>query len=209
MSNQVPIIQATVIRDESELEGALLPASRQDDEMIPLAAAAYPVEHFEYTDATLAEDDRQHQQEEQMTYPSEQMAYPSEQRHRTGVADDSRSRVKYAERNGIVASDQELVAIRRNNRKVLSHDYFERQSIKEANRNARMMDSIELQGRTPTMTENRPTRSEEFRKQQKQDIGQSKPSGDHKVGGYEVQEYNMANYDTVDYNVSDYKSVYD
>jgi hypothetical protein len=202
MSNQIPIVEATKIRNEDELEGTLLPAYGENDETIPLAAAAYPVEHFEYTDASLAQDQRQYQLDEHV-------AYPLEQNNRAAMSDDSRSRVRYAEQNGIVASEQELEGIRRTNRKVLSHDYFERLSIQEANRNARTADSLERQGRTPQMTENRPTPSEEVKKEEKKDTTASKPAAGYNVGGYEVQEYEMENYETLDYNVSEYKSVYD
>jgi hypothetical protein len=202
MSNQIPIVEATAVRDEDELEGSLLPASGENDETIPLAAAAYPVEHFEYTDASLAQDRRQYQLDEDE-------AYPLEVNNRTAISDDSRSRVKYAESNGIVASEQELEAIRTNNRKVLSHDYFERQSFQKANRTAKQADSIELQGRTPQTTENRPTPSEELKKEEKKDTTASKPEGGYQFGGYEVKEYETENYETLDYNTSDYKSVYD
>jgi hypothetical protein len=199
MSNQIPIVEATAVRDEDELEGTLLPASGENDETTALAAAAYPVEHFDYTDASLAQDQRQYQLDEHV-------AYPLEQNNRAAMSDDSRSRVRYAEQNGIVASEQELEAIRRNNRKVLSHDYFERQSFQKANRNARTEDSIERQGRTPQMTENQPTPSGELKKEEKKD---TTAAGGYHVGGYEVKEYETENYETIDYKTSEYKSVYD
>eukprot|EP00980_Cylindrotheca_fusiformis_P008755 scaffold1869_cov122-Cylindrotheca_fusiformis.AAC.17 len=211
MSNQIPIVDATTIRDEEELEGALLPPTEtygSDGQRVPLAAAAaYPVEHFEYTDAALEHDQQQQEEDEHIAYPLEFAAH-------SGIADDSRDRVKFAERHGLVASDQELEAIRRNNGKVLSHDFLERQTFEQGNRNARFIDSYyERQGRTPPMTENRPP-SKEFlcSKQEKKDSttpSEPSTSAPYKVGGYEVKEYKMGEYDTQEYNVSEYKSVYD
>lgn len=197
MSNPIELVEATPLRDDDELEGTLLPAT------------AYTVDNFEYDEATVARAQAQYQQEEQAL----QEAYPLDRNDRTALSDDSRTRVKYGERSGMIQQEAENEAIRRNNRKVYTHDYFERQGIAEANRRARAEDTFERMGRTPILTENRPSTTTIPPLTEKKDTVAPKESatsaGGYKMGGYEVKEYSIGSYECRDYKVSEYKSVYD
>ncbi|CAJ1966879.1 unnamed protein product [Cylindrotheca closterium] len=215
MSNPIQLVEATALRDDDELEGTLLPASFPvaGGETVPLAATAYPIDNFEYNQATMARAEAQYQQEEQ----TQQEAYPLEQNERTALSDDSRTRVKYGARTGMIQQEAENEAIRRSNRKVFTHDYRERQLIKEANRKARTVDTLERMGRTPAMTENRQSTSSNTTpaRAEKKNAGapttkkSSSAGSGYKMGGYEVKEYNIGSYDCGNYNISEYKSVYD
>jgi hypothetical protein len=200
MSNEVEFVEATAIpRDEAELEGTLLPSS----ETVPLVTAA-PISNFEYTEIAIVEDRQRLQQEEQA-------AFPIHQQSNTAMADDSRGRVKHAERSGVIESEQERFAIRNGNRRVFSQDYHTRNAIKEANRIAQAKDHVERQGRTPFMSEQAAPSSEAA----VSEIPSSKPAepaptaAGYQMGGYKVKEYSMGSYQPNDYNISEYKSVYD
>ncbi|KAL3932293.1 MAG: hypothetical protein SGBAC_010917 [Bacillariaceae sp.] len=209
MSSPVEIVVATALRDDDELEGALLPAAfpAAGGETTPLAATAYPIGNFEYNEPTMARAEAQYQQEEEV----QQEAYPLDQNDRTALSDDSRSRVKHGERSGLIQQEAENEAIRRNNRKVFTHDYHERQRFQEANRKARAVDYQERCGRTPAMTENRPSisTSSTAPPKEKKDSAPKNDAGDYKMGGYEVKEYNFGSYECNDYNTAEYKSIYD
>jgi len=205
MSNPIDIVEATPVHYDEDLQGTPSAASfpPTDGENVPLTAA-YPVDNnFEYTEATMARAEAQYQQEVQ----AQREAYPLDQNNRTALSDDSRSRVKYGGRTGVIQQEAENQAIRRNNRKVFAHDYHERQAFETANRNARAVDTLERMGRTPAMTENRPTPTPPAK--EKEDSGSKESSGGYKMGGYEVKEYSVGSYECNDYNISEYKSVYD
>jgi hypothetical protein len=209
MSNQVDSVVATFVRDEEELEGALLPVATHiqiDEEPLPVAFAAVSMSQFEY-DAALAAE----QQEE------EQIAYSIPQNDRDAIADDSRSRVKLAQRTGLIASEQEREAISRANRKVFAHDFHAQEAVRAANHIARQKDrkgqanlnnlakrknQIGLEGTPPQQA-----REEEINVPASETT-KPKEQG-YKVGGYQVHEYGTTDYEASDYQTSEYKSVYD
>jgi hypothetical protein len=226
MSNQVYTVTASIVRDEEELEGALLPVSNQvsivrdvdelEGALLPVAtriqmdeqpfsAAAVPMPQFEY-DAALAAE----QQEE------EQIAYSIPQNDKDAVTDDSRSRVKLAERAGLQAAEQEREAISRANRKVFSHDYHAQEAVRAANHIARQQDrkgqaNLNNLARKRAQIGLEVTPPQQVKEEEiKVPANETKPKEQgYQVGGYQVKEYQTSDYEASEYQPSEYKSVYD
>jgi hypothetical protein len=133
---QFEAVTATFLREEDELEGALLlPVATPIEPVIaeqPASMAAVPIGYFEYETAMVEE-----QQQEQIAYSIPQISSDS---HNTAVSDDSRPRVRQAQQTGRIAAEEELEAIRRANRKVFAHGYHEQEALKKANDIARVRD---------------------------------------------------------------------
>ena len=193
MSSQVEFVEAAIVRDEDELEGALT---------APLVSAAVPEAHFEYSSSIIAQDE---------------VEFHNRQEGRVAIAlsegndepYEVRSSVKYAEKVGKIASDAEREAIRRNNRNVLAQSYYEREAFKEANRNAIIRDREETYGIPPPEPAYSAAPTEKAEEEQ---VQQSKAApaaaGGYQTGGYEIKEYQTGNYETSSYNISEYKGVY-
>jgi hypothetical protein len=129
-----------MIRDEDELEGALLlPVATQvggtgaTNMGIPLAVAATPIGCFDYDDVLVEEERCQQQQEQQAFYiPTELSPSDHEMHERVGVARGQQmARIK---------NEEEREAIRQAQRKVYSQDFYAQLEAKNANVRARQTD---------------------------------------------------------------------
>lgn len=191
MSNYVGgISNVEVLREEEELEGALLPvATAVISEFPQSATAAVPLTTFDYETA--------------MAVKQEHLAYSIPQREGAAVADDSRTRVKLAQRTGLIHSEAEREAIQIANRKVFSKDYHAREAVQKANEAAKQRDRFGLQMPAPPEpkeADSKPLARSEPKKEEGYRIG----------GGYAVEEYSFGtDYETNEYKPSVYKSVYD
>lgn len=196
------LLSARAPRDEDELEGALLPVATQiPEETCNTLNPAVPIADFDYETAITVEQQQQ----------QENVAFTIPQNERAAVADDSRSRIKFAESKGLIASEAEKEAIRNGTRNVFSKDYFSKQAIQAANHNAKLRNSqgLQVSDKPPTSLPGEP----DSRKENATQLERSSNSGNsgYKVGGgYEVKEYSFGtNYETSDYEVREYRSVYD
>lgn len=225
-----------LLRDEDELEGALLPVAT----VVPLdehhqqtthssSMLAVPMETFDYETALVAEQ----QQQERVAYsipPSSTAAGSSD-----AVADDSKQRIQQAARLGLLASEEEKDAIRKANRNVFSKDYFSQLEVNAANHHARMreweqvlensvigashmnhMDLSKGQSTTSTSTTDdittatNATNDTTNNNNNPNNNNTNKQSGGYQVGEYECQEYQVGSYyGTKEYETKEYKSVYD
>ena len=193
---------AVVIGERSldEIEGSLLPIARQIQGVTQVmdidghgAMEAVPVQTFDYDTAIAAEAAAE--QEPLVAHP-----LPTSGHNPDSIADDSRNAVKHAERTGVQRAEEELEAIRRANRKVHAHNYFEQQEFAAANQKARQRNQEGLQLETPptnaSLTSSTTSQHDETKQQ-------------HHDPGYHVQEYKIGEYQTSSYDVKEYKSVYD
>ena len=206
MSTDANMTTAIIIRDEEELEGALLPVAthiRIEEE--PSSVPAVPITHFEYETALAAEVQQQ-----------EQVAYTIPQNSKDTVSDDSRSRVKLAQRTGVISAEEERDLIRKANRKVFSHDYHQQEAVRVANQIAKKIDR-KGQANLTNLVRNRnqveiPPPPQQAKEEEELAHEESHPkSQGYKVGGYQMNDYQFGttDYDTNDYQTSEYKSVYD
>lgn len=192
MSNSAEITTARMLRDEEELEGALLPVASQIGGPSGATVSAAPIGRFEY--GSLAEVEEGEGQQEQVAY-----AIP--QASRDAIADDSMPAVKRAEVKGLIAAETEKEAIGKGERRIFAKNYYTQQAVENANRIARDRDGQGLQ--LPETSCSLPTLVDGPSETPTQKSG-------YKVGGYEVNEYQFGNdYETQDYAISEYKSVYD
>lgn len=195
MANRINTFSIRAARDEDELEGALLPvATRIEDQPQPTTNLAIPIAHFEYDTAIAVE-----RQQENIAY-----ALPNEKA--TAIADDSRSRVKFAEQKGLIAAEAEKEAVRNLNRNCFSKEYHAKAAVQIANQYAKNRDGQGFQttGKPPAADKEKPRSHDKSNKQ-----GAPK-NQDYKGGGYEVKEYTCGNdYETSDYDIQEYRSVYD
>jgi hypothetical protein len=197
MSTHIDTISARAARDEDELEGSLLPVATQIADEPNSTNPAVPVAHFHYDTAIAVE---RHQQQENI-------AYTIPQNEKAAVADDSRSRIKFAQSKGLIASEEENEAVRNMNRQVFSKDYFSKQALLAANQNAKARNAQGLQ-----ITENPKSVDNERAASREKSNNQEAPKKqeDNHVVGYDVREYNVGtDYQMSDYDVQEYKSVYD
>ena len=206
MSNAVEFVEASIVRDEDELGGTLLPAAGgqvNGQETIPLVSAAVPEEHFEYTAEVVAQDEADNTNREQQARHAFALSRGTEEY-------DSRLTVNFAQNRGLVATAAEKQVIQDNNRKVQAHDYYEKAAFKEAQKNAKEAFRLEELGLRPAPEE---VYFSTISRNTQEAPSKSKPgppaSGEYKPGGYEIKEYQMGSYETAQYDVSEYKSVYD
>jgi hypothetical protein len=185
-----------IIRDESELEGALLPvAVRIDEALHTVNPAIVPLAHFQYE--TAIADERERQQR-----VAEDVAFAIPCRDKTAVSDDSWSRIKLAERRGKIESEQENEAISHGNRTTYSKNYFTKCAVENANQRAKVRDADGLQVKERPRVSSPPPASDMQGGRSAQPI----PN----VSGYEVKEYSMEKeYKTKEYQIKEYRSVYD
>lgn len=194
------------------------------------AVMAVPVQVFDYD---VALDNENKEVEEAYSWQEQSALTQGEQGQRTAlrafhipsgltpnpdsIADDSRFAVKYAERTGIIRSEEEKDAIRKANLKGFARNYFEAQSIYAANQFAKLRDREGLQVQDDHLA---PSMINSLYTSPQSSTGRSKPESDctfprdrkHRNGGkgYQVQEYRISdNYETETYEVTEYKSVYD
>ena len=205
MSNAVEFVEASIVRDEEELEGTLLPAAGgqlNGQETIPLVSAAVPEEHFEYTAEVVAQDEADNTNREQARHAFALSRGTEEY--------DSKLTVNYAQNRGLIATAAEKQVIQDNNRKVQAYDYYEKAAFKEAQKNAKEALRLEELGLRPAPEE---VYFSTISRNTQEAPSKSKPgapaSGEYKPGGYEIKEYQMGSYETAQYDVSEYKSVYD
>jgi hypothetical protein len=191
MSNHlVEIANVEILREEEELEGALLPVATEVISEFPQSAtAAVPLTTFDYETA--------------MAVEQEHIAYSIPQNERAAVADDSRTRVKLAERTGLIHSEEEREAIQLANRKVFSKDYHAREAVQKANEAAKQRDHFGLQMPAPPQPKEADSKRLACSEPKKEE-------GYKNGGGYAVEEYSFGtDYETNEYKPSEYKSVYD
>jgi hypothetical protein len=183
MSYQAEAATARFLREEEELEGTLLPVAT------PI------IGNFEYETAMVEE-------QEQVAYPIPQIS------DNTAVSDDSRPRVRQAQRTGRMAAEEENEAIRKANRKVFAHNYHEKEALRNANDIARERDRDGLRMKED---EFQIRAQEEEKRISEAKSSESKPkAAGYQVGGYAVKDYQFGgDYDTSEYQASEYKSVYD
>jgi hypothetical protein len=128
-----------MIRDEEELEGALLlPVATHVGRRgatnigIPLAVAAMPIGCFDYDDDVLVEEERRQQQQQAFCLPTERSPKDHESHERVGVA--------RGQQMARIRNEEELEAIRQAQRKVYSQDYYAQLEANNANVRARQKD---------------------------------------------------------------------
>lgn len=185
-----------MLRDEEELEGALLPVASQIGGPSGAIVSAAPIGGFEYGSLVEVEEGEEQQ---------EQVAYAIPQASRDAIADDSMPAIKRAEVKGLIAADTEKEAIGKGERRIFARDYYTQQAVENANRIARDRDGQGLQ--LPETSCSLPTLVDGPSENPSETPTQK--SG-YKVGGYEVNEYQFGiDYETQDYAISEYKSVYD
>jgi hypothetical protein len=203
MSNQAEVATATIMRDEDELEGALLP--------VAMAVGggggggggtgAMPISTFDYDTAIPAEA----RQQEQVAF-----SIPTNNT-KSAVADDSRSRVKQAQQTGLIAQEEENEAIRRANCKVYAKTYHAERAVQEANQLAHRRDfyGLQVQEEESSPAVNQRAQKEKNEQAANNQNKQEQPKG-YNVGGYQVGDYQVAtDYEVNDYKMPEYKSVYD
>jgi hypothetical protein len=200
------VVQVIGERSIDEVEGTLLPVARQIQGVNDHGAIdAVPVQTFEY-DTALAEEERELREQalqEPLIAHYIPMGISTTAHNPDSIADDSRNAVKHAERTGIQRSEEEKDAIRKANRKVHAHNYFEQQEFEAANQRARRRNREGLQvSPHPSLSS-----SLSFTTSSNTDKSETQR---HREPGYQVHEYNIAdNYETCSYDVKEYKSVYE
>ena len=227
MSNPVHLL-----RDNEELEGTLLPIAT---EITPSTSSsgggcgdnrhsnqdgptARPINRFDYDTALIAEVvNEQQQQQQQQQYEQERIALIIPQRYddRSLVSDvHDRSRIKGAQRMGLIASEEEREAIRKADNRGFVQSYYEREQIRLANEYAQQRDREGLQVRLEAWEQEQMAR-QAATAEVEDDVStvttrkDSHLSGGYQVGGYQVKEYDVSPYETSDYQTTEYKSVYD
>jgi hypothetical protein len=217
MSN--PVTTAYVLRDDDELEGTLLlpvaEAINGNANNNTAATAALPISYFSYDTeqeeeaAAAAVTEVEQEPALAFTFP----VYEDGQLHT-----HARTIVALAEQTGLIASEEERLAIRKGSTKAFAQGYHAQREVDIANANAKRRNRQGLQ------VVNADAQLQERLQQQHQpqqqaneveyDVSKDKKAdataGGYKMGGYDVHEYKMSDsYNTTDYQVSQYKSVYD
>ena len=189
-------------RDEDELEGTLLSlpvATRVDEDRR---------HHDNFLFVTASAEEHMQQQQQQQQQQPDNVAYTIP-RHEAAIADDSHSRVKLAERRGQIASEDEIDAIRNENRTAFSTNYFSSHAVEAANRKARIRDAeglqvVERQEVSPPRHNSHDATSEGHENRS------SESPNTTKARGYDVNEYSIrTEYKTSEYDTQEYRSVYE
>ena len=215
MSNPVT---ARILRDEEELEATLLPVATRLEDNNQRANAnaatttALPLDYFTYDTALAAEEVQVQQERIAPTLPG---------RYDGTIVDEQDSqRVKVAQRSGLIAAEEEKVAIRKAGLRGYAQGYHEQNRIQTANKNAKQRDQQGLQIKNDQQEQERLTRYHAQKEEEEFDLkiqqesssssGIKNPSTGYNVGGgYQTSEYQVGSYDTSEYQVSQYKSMYD
>jgi len=227
-------LEKPLLRDESELEGALLPPQVVPT-AVPVAAAKTnaandstavavasiteaalsvptvgPITYFEYEQKTGGGGDANGDDDVDATILREAPTIPSYYDGCTGYNPQrERDAALLVTRDGLAKTDDEIVDIGKQNRNVYAKNYFVRQDVEVANQRAAVLKRAEETGRTQT--------SALAAKDLKGGVPPPpapKEDPEHFQGTYgkeyEVAEYQSGyNYDTTEYDVAEYKSIYE
>mmetsp|Transcript_675 Transcript_675/g.869 ORF Transcript_675/g.869 Transcript_675/m.869 type:complete len:219 (-) Transcript_675:217-873(-) len=215
----------TKLRDEDELEGALLPppppafvpvATPIDDPLTTTpsetiaVSAAVPIQRFEYDQETIMNDNVPGSSGTETVPFSDNTA--REATHIPTYDDNSASAKQRANTvaakigtiQGRISADEEQTELDKARREIYPIQYKEKNAFKKANEEAKRRDREGVQIQEDKWFQGNGESNNVDKTDNDANTYFKKPSG-----GYEVREYETKEYATTDYEISEYKSVYD
>lgn len=198
----------SLLRDSSELEGALLPTAQavvfdeEADDKTPMATVA-----FDYSD-------RQNNilHDEYAERIPLAPTIPNFETNSAVISDERLQRQLIAEaaRRGEIDAEEEKERIQKLNRDVYARNYYEREQVRRANELAAKRNRLEKAGAIDNSSEVAANASKIPQPSSQPPAVKAPEYYPGTYGAeYEVSKYEVESYETSDYEVSEYKSLYE